>query len=200
MPVTVDHEPLAAEKLGLDTVGEVLAHLQKDHRLVVQVLIDGQEPQLANGGTWRQTALRGHELYVETADPKELALEVLDGISTELSEAERLKSDAADLLGKNQTAKAMQQLGGCLRIWQHADDTVTKTAELLRVNVKTVDVQGRAMEEVLSDFAEQLRQIKSALEQRDFVALSDVLLYETQETTDNWQSCIDAMRGLVESL
>ena len=44
MSVTVDHQPLQAEKLGLRTVGQVLAHLQKDNRLVVHVLIDGQEP------------------------------------------------------------------------------------------------------------------------------------------------------------
>ena len=199
MSVTVDHEPLAVEKLGLGTVGEVLAHLQADHRLVVQVLIDGQEPQLA-GRSWRQTALAGHAVYVETADPRQLAMDVLDGIAAELSEAERLKMDAADLLGKNQTAKAMQQLGGCIRIWQHADETVNKTAELLRVNLKAVDVRGRAMEQVLADFAEQLRQIKGALEQRDFVALSDVLLYETTLTTENWQACIDALRGLVKGL
>jgi hypothetical protein len=197
--VTVDHEPLAVENLGLDTVGQVLAHLQKDHRLVVQVLIDGNEPQVG-GGTWRQTALAGHAVYVETADPRELAMDVLDSIASQLGDAERLKAEAADLLGKNQTAKAMQQLGGCVRIWQHADETVNKTAELLRVNLKAVDVHGRAMEAVLGDFAEQLRQIKGALEQRDFVALSDVLLYETTQTTENWQACIEAMRELVKGL
>ena len=40
MSVTVDHRPLAAENLGLKTLGQVLAHLQKDNRLVVHVLID----------------------------------------------------------------------------------------------------------------------------------------------------------------
>ena len=47
MSVTVDHEPLPVDKLGLDTVGQVLAHLQKDHRLVVQVLIMGYIPVTA---------------------------------------------------------------------------------------------------------------------------------------------------------
>ena len=199
MPVTVDHEPLAVEKLGLGTVGEVLAHLQKDHRLVVQVLIDGHEPQ-SNGCRWRDTLLAGHELYVETANPRELVSDVLDGVLVELIEAERLKCEAAELLGNNQAAKAMQQLGGCIRIWQHAEESIAKTAELLRVNLKGVDVQGRSAEDVLAGFAGQLRAIKSALEQRDFVALCDVLLYETSHTTSDLHACIDALRGIVESL
>jgi hypothetical protein len=47
MSVTVDHQPLATETLGLKTVGQVLAHLQRQDRLVVHVLIDGQEPNLS---------------------------------------------------------------------------------------------------------------------------------------------------------
>ena len=48
MSVTVDQRPLPVEELGLNTVGEVLTHLQKSGggRLVVHVLIDGQEPDL----------------------------------------------------------------------------------------------------------------------------------------------------------
>ena len=47
MSVTVDDELLPADEMGLQTVGQVLAHLQKENRLVVQVLIDGHEPDLA---------------------------------------------------------------------------------------------------------------------------------------------------------
>ena len=46
MSVVVDQKPLEAEHMGLKTVGQVLAHLQRDNRLVVHVLIDGQEPDL----------------------------------------------------------------------------------------------------------------------------------------------------------
>ena len=40
MSVMVDHERLEVEALGLRTVGQVLSHLQKDNRLVVNLLID----------------------------------------------------------------------------------------------------------------------------------------------------------------
>jgi hypothetical protein len=126
-----------------------------------------------------------------------LALEALNEVSQQLEEAERLKAEAAELLQRNQTAKALEQLGVCVRIWQHAHEAVVKTAELLRVDLTTVEVEGRALAEVLGGFAGQLRQIKSALEQRDFVSLGDVLLYETQQTTENWLAWIRAMRDLM---
>ena len=44
MSVTVDHEDLAVDAIGLTTVGQVLSHLQRDNKLVVNLLIDGSRP------------------------------------------------------------------------------------------------------------------------------------------------------------
>ena len=38
MSVTVDHETLQVDQLGLRTIGQVLSHLQRDNRLVVNLL------------------------------------------------------------------------------------------------------------------------------------------------------------------
>src|SRR6476620_8797328 len=98
MPVTVDHQPLQAENLGLTTVGQVLAHLQRQDRLVVNVLIDGQEPDLNQLGSIKQSAINGRTVFIETAEPREMALDVLDEVEQQLNEADRLKSDAVNLL------------------------------------------------------------------------------------------------------
>lgn len=194
MPVTVDHVPLVAQELGLETVGQLIAHLQKESRMVVQVLIDGQEPDLGQLPSIRQVRLADHVVFVETADPRTLAQEVLDEVVRQLPDAERLKADAADLLQQNLHPKAMEQLGGCIRIWQHAHESVQKVAELLRIDLESVACEGRPLSRFLADFGNQLRQIKSALEQRDFVLLSDTLLYETAQTTQDWLSNVEALR------
>ena len=77
MSVTVDHSPLCAEELGLRTVGQVLAHLQREKRLVVHVLIDGLEPDLRRLGDVRKSTLKDHHVFIETADPCEMAMDVL---------------------------------------------------------------------------------------------------------------------------
>src|SRR6185295_13225774 len=107
--------------LGLKTVGQLLAHLQQQDRLVVNVLIDGEEPDLSNLGKIKQSTLNGHTLFIETAEPREMAVEVLDEVQHQLNEADRLKNDAVELLQSNQPFKAMEKLSGCFTTWQHAE-------------------------------------------------------------------------------
>jgi len=198
MPVTVDRKPLAADELGLRTVGHVLAHLQKDNRLVVHVLIDGQEPDLDRLPAIKQSLLNGHTLFIETADPREMALEVLGEVQTQLNEADRLKTEAAELLQKNQNVKAMEKLAGCFSTWQHAQESVLKTAQLLRIDLTRVVVGKQSLTDLLREFMTQLRTIRTALENRDFVSLSDILMYETTETSAQWRNALQSMRDAIE--
>jgi hypothetical protein len=198
MSITVDHEILPAEKLGFQTIGEVFTYIQRENRLVVQVLIDGEEPQTTHLGEVRRTLLENHIIYIETADPGTLALEVLDDVQRQLGDAETAKEESARLLQKNQSAKALEQLGRTIHIWQHAQESVSKVSELLRIDLAGVKVSERLLKDMLREFSEQLRQIKSALHQRDLVLLSDVLLYETSQTTENWRSVLHAMQQMIQ--
>jgi hypothetical protein len=198
MSVTVDDRTLAAEELGLETVGEVLAHVQKARRLVVQVLIDGQEPDLGRMGVVRSRPLRGHTLYIETTEPKAMALEVLEALEEQLEEADRLKRESAELLNLGQQPKAMEKLSGVFTIWHTAQESMIKTAQLLKLEMDTITVNGTPLPEVLEQFTHQLRQIRSALESRDFVTLGDILTYETSQTSDQWRQALEQMRAAVE--
>jgi hypothetical protein len=198
MPVTVDHQPLPAETLGLTTVGQVLSHLQRQDRLVVSVLIDGKEPDLNQLGIVRQSTINGHTLFIETAEPREMAMDVLDEVEDQLDEADRLKGSAVELLQANQLSKAMEKLGGCLRTWQHAEESIGKIARLLRIDLSRVVVDGTPFSTVLSSFEDQLRSIKTTLENRDYVSLCDTLTYETTETSQQWRSAIQSIRSIIE--
>ena len=197
MSVTVDHQPLAAEELGLQTVGQVLAHLQRDRRLVVHVLIDGEEPNAHSLPYVKRSTIAGHTLFIETADPRILACEALSGVEAELKEADRLRLEASELLGRNQNVKAMEKLSGCLSTWQAAQESVLKTAQLLRVDLDHLQIEGRPLMEMLSEFTAQLRQIKMALELRDFVHLSDILTYEATQTSRQWGIALQSLRATI---
>ena len=197
MSVTVDHRPLAAENLGLKTLGQVLAHLQKDNRLVVHVLIDGEEPDLDHLPQVKQSPVEGHTVFIETADPRQMAIEVLDEVASQLDEADRLKTEAADLLQRNQNAPAMEKLAGCFTTWQHAQESILKTAQLLRIDLTLVRASKLSMQELFNEFAKQLKAIRTSLESRDFVTLSDLLLYETTETSAQWRDAIATMRKTI---
>ena len=198
MPVTVDDKPLATEPLGLTTVGQVLAHLQnREKRLVVHVLIDGREPDLSSLAALRAAPVRDHTLYIETAEPRRMALEVLGEIEQHLDEANRLRTDCVALLRANSTLKALEKLRGCFSTWQHAQESVLKTAQLLRIDLARITVDGRPFSDVLREFTEQLKLIKHSLENRDYVSLIDTLVYETAETSDNWRAAIRSMQSVI---
>ena len=197
MSVTVDLEPLAAEELGLQTVGAVLSHLQRENRLVVNLLIDGQQPDLSAMSQLRQSSVLGRTLFIETANPRQMAREVLDEVEQQLQQADQFKSEAADLLQQNQVAKAMEKLGVCFTTWQAAQESVLKTGQLLRIDLERLRVGGQSLVEILSEFSGQLRQIKDTLMDRDFVLLSDILLYETAQASKRWEEVLNAMRDVI---
>jgi hypothetical protein len=197
MSVTIDDKPIPAEEMGLQTIGQLLQHIQRGNRLVVHVLIDGQEPDIQRLGELRSAPLTGHTLYIETAEPVRMAMEVLDEIDKHLVETNRLRTDAVALLRTNSVVKALEKLRGCFSAWHHAQESVIKVAQLLRIDLTRILVDGRPFTDVMNEFAAQLRLIKSSLENRDFVSLIDTLVYETAETTDNWRAAIKSMRSVI---
>ncbi len=197
MPVTVDHSPLRAEELGLRTVGQVLAHLKRAKRLVVHVLIDGCEPDLGRLTDVRKSSLKDHQVFIETADPNEMALDVLNQVEAQLGEADRIKAEAAKLLQSNQNVRAMEKLSGCLTTWQHAQESLLGTARLLNIGLDEIIVGDKPLVDLVAEFAEQLKQIKLSLENRDFVTLSDVLIYETTQTSVQWRQALCALRKMI---
>jgi len=197
MSVLIDDRELAVDELGLQTVGQVLAHVQRNNRLVINMLIDGQEPDLEHIQVVRQSPVQGRTVYIETAEPRQMALDVLDAIGAEFEEAERLKNEAADLIQRGETSKAMEKLGGCFTSWQHAQESVGKTAQLLRLDLDLLKIDGLSLAEMANAFSEQLRQIKNALEAHDFVLLGDILMYEMSESTQRWQAALAGMRKTI---
>jgi hypothetical protein len=199
MSVTVDSQPLATEEMGLQTVGQVLSHLQKEDRLVVNLLIDGKQPDLSQISGIRKSLVMGRTLYIETANPSEMALEVLDDVQGQLMDAEIFKTEAAELLQKNQIAPAMEKLGIYFATWQAAQESVLKTSQLLRIDIEALRVESQSIAEILTEFTAKLRQTKQTLVDRDFVSLIDLLLYETDETNDRWVAVLDAIRRVAKS-
>jgi len=198
MSVIVDDAPLAVEQIGLRTVGQVLAHVQKDHRLVTSLLIDGQEPNLDQVGVVRQSPLLGHTIYIETVEPRQMALDVLAEVEIQLGQTDPLRSEAVELLQQGQPGKAMEKLGGCFGAWQIAQESVLKVARLLRIDLDSIRTCGRPLTRLLEAFADQLRQIKTALEHRDFVTLSDILAYEAIHTSLQWSDALAAVRDVID--
>lgn len=197
MSVTVDDQVMPAEELGLKTVGQVLSQLKKGNRLIVNVMIDGQQPDPSRLRMIKKFPLTSHTVYIETADPRQMARQVLDEVEAQLTEAERLKGETTRLLNSNQFAPAIERLGGCFKMWQHAQESLLKTAQLLRVEPERIKVHGRALTELLSEFTTHLRQVRSAIDGRDFATLGELLANKMTRAVEQWRDAIRSFRGVI---
>jgi hypothetical protein len=189
---------LSTETLGLSTVSQVLGHVKKSNKLIVKLLIDGLHPDLATMGDWGHRSLVDHTIYIETAEPRAMAREVLDAVEIELSQADRLKGEAVDLLQRNASSKAMEKLSGCFRGWKDSQESLAKVAELCRIDLEKVTVGAQSLRELMTDFSSQLREIRSALTSRDFVTLCDILTYESTDTLTRWRTALKSVRDSLD--
>jgi hypothetical protein len=194
MSVTIDSETLPTESLGLSTVGHVLGHVKRNNKLIVKLLIDGLRPDLGTMGEWGQRSIVDHTIYIETAEPREMAREVLDAVEQELSQADKLKGEAVDLLQRNASSKAMEKLSGCFRGWKDSQESLAKIAQLCRIDLETITVGAQSLREVMADFSTELQGIRTALMNRDFVTLCDILSYESADTMDRWRTALKTVR------
>lgn len=196
MPVVVDNQPLSTDRLGLRTFGQVLAHLQRENRLVVHVLIDGEEPDLAAVHALRQTPTEPHTIYVETTEPRRMANEVLDEVLAQVDLADTLRGEAVESLRADNHGKALEKLSGCFTCWQATQESVQKVAQLLRIDMERITAGDEPLATFLTRFRDQLQTIRQSLEDRDFVTLTDTLAYEVPESTGRWRQAVESIRGV----
>lgn len=200
MAVMVDDAPLEVGELGFSTVGEVLSHVANNERLIVQVLIDGAAPDLSQFEQVKQTRLDGRTLFIETASPRLIASEALSVVEGTIEQAETLRADAAEAFRSGDAATGMQKLSSCFGLWNNAQDSFGKVAQLLRVDLTQLSVKdstsanATTAEAVISRFASSLRELVEALQARDYVLCCDVLTYEMENVGEDWRQVITALR------
>ena len=198
MSVTVDDQPLGAEALGLKTVGQLLAYLRSNQRLVVHMMVDGHEPDLDQIETLRALSLDERTLFIETIEPKQIATDVFDQVQNLLCDAELLRGQAVSHLQAGEMADALKKLGSCFTTWNHTQESIEKIARLLSVDLENINLGQGSLQTWLQSFSRQLSDIRSALEARDYVTLSDILAYEAHQTSSRWQEAIEAIRATIE--
>lgn len=197
MTLTVDQTDVAAGEHNLSTVEDALKHASAGGRLVVTLLVDGNEPEDGQLASVRAMPLAGRCVYIETADGREMAEEALAAIAEQVGQAEGLRQEAVKHLQAGSLDAALPALSRCFSIWLGAQGSLRAVCELCGLPISTENAAGAPLVEMLREFTAQLRQLKEALEARDYVLVSDVLAYEMEHSAGRWQDAIIAVRNAV---
>jgi len=161
---------------------------------VVSLLVDGNEPDEAELGNIRAMPLAGRCVYIETADGREMADDALSAIAAQVVQAEGLRQEAVKHLQAGSIDGALPALSRCFSIWLGAQGSLRAVCELCGLPITTENAASGPLVEMLAEFTGQLRQLKQALEARDYVLVSDVLAYEMEHSAGRWQDAIISVR------
>jgi len=203
MPVLLDRksQTLPAYLTDHSTLGDVLkwARTQlSDGRVIVQIQLGEQlleGPALSRA---RRDTLGDATLTLVSADQKELALTMLGKLAALIQWLTPQHKDVAGLLERGETKKGLERLAGILSAWQQIQEAYGNLAKLINLSLTDLPVHHLNGEDVLNEFCHQLEEIQTALQNKDFVLLADILQYEMEGAVVNWMALLEATLGEVE--
>jgi hypothetical protein len=198
MHIYVDDNPYAVSGLADKTLRQIAMEIRQDlavkKRMLVAVYTDGLLVPSDELETVLDRPAQGYQkVDFQSAVPQVLAREVLRQSRELAAEAAPLCQQAGELLSGGQTARAMELLGNCIGVWNQVQESLIKSAGLVGLDLANLQVEGKKVNDLMDEFAGQLRQVKDALENRDYVQLSDILQYELPDVAPRWKALLDQL-------
>ncbi len=160
-------------------------------RTIVDVMVDGSKWSADRIDSDEAKAASGaNEVRLVTADPLLLVCEAFADAADVLGEIDRLQQTAAELLQADRAGEAMERLGNALELWGSVHQAVTMGSAMASVDLQPLQPS-------VERLTIRLKAVRSALEQRDVVALADTLLYDLPEVVNEWRSLLHGLRERV---
>jgi hypothetical protein len=196
MQILVDgQERSVPETQGL-TVGEVLvgikSSLEGSGRMVVGITRDGElvAPEDLNG-VLTEAVDKYSQIEFQTAEPVELAKNSLIACKEFLAQIEGTCREVTMYLHQAQIQSAMEQMGPMFTRLNDAFRGLQGTFQLLKIDPESVELASGHAGKFMTVLVNKLREIKSALENRDYVGLADLFEYELGPVIQEWQELVD---------
>ncbi len=198
MNVYLDDEPLRVEPPTLaraiqvardtaDARGRVVIEVKGDGVTVPGDLLDSPPDNDAGFG----------ELRMLSTPPGPFVRETLLEARTVLEDAVRAQDQAAELVQAGTLGASLEPLHKALQCWSVVRDVVEQSQALLGESAGSVSFQGprgtTTGEDCIARLSVALRDVRSALEQSDWSALSDALAYDLGELSGDWRSMLEAL-------
>lgn len=194
MAVYLDDQAVAlpGESLGA-VLRSATEQMQRDGRIVVEVQVDGRPLSGEQIAEQSAAAVAGAEVRLYSADPAALAVDALEQVRTRLAGVRQAQQQAAEAFQQDRGNDALARLGEAIDGWLRSQEAVTMAADLVGIDLVTLDVDGRPGAELMTGLIEGLQGLKDAVVRGDTVQLADALAYE-------WPTLVDAWDRLIESL
>ena len=204
MATFLDDRPFASSSISSQsTVAHVIEAARNDlvgtGRLLIGIRCDGDE--LSADRMERligEPATRFARLDLISDRPQRVVVDILQHARSAFAHTFELVRLAADTLAVG-NGEGMSTLIACVQTWSQVHESVVKGGALLGIRFDELLIQNRSVTAWLGDLVTRLRELRGAIDARDYVLLVDLLRYEFDETLQGWETFLDAFITHVES-
>jgi hypothetical protein len=205
MQVLLDGTPIAVARPTLaDAIATCAADAQSRGRIIVEVKADGVVLAGDKLGNFSGDPNTIRELQLLSAEPRALVRHTILEAVGALENARSDQARAAEQIQSGQTEQALGTLQTAMVTWQTVRDVVEQSAGVLGLQLDTLAVSGveegvtfgTATKELLG----HLRQLRTALDQQDWSALSDIVGYDLDAQVGVWKGLLVGLSQHVSTL
>src|SRR5262245_25229892 len=205
MQVLLDGTPVVVARPTLaDAIATCAADAQSRGRIIVEVKADGvvlAGDKLGNPSREPSTI---KELCLLSAEPKALVRHTLLEAVGALERARADQATAAEQIQGGQTDQALGTLQTAMLTWQTVRDVVEQSAGVLGLDLDTLVVpgveDGVTFKTATQELLKHLREMRTALDQQDWSALSDIVGYDLDAQVGVWKGLLVALAQHVSTL
>ena len=171
-----------------------------ESEVITSVLVDGEPLTAERLSIWKGRSVDEFgEANVEIKSRSSFAAEALQLIADRLLESSSQRDQIVELLSRGRSGEAVQMLPGYLQTWDAVQQNLAGAARLMNIEIESLEIfdnsnpsspQSQPVSEQITLLAEQLGQVKSAIEAGDLVLLGDIIDYEFSTLTDTWHNLL----------
>jgi len=197
MRVTLDGEPVAHEAQSGETLSALLAAIasrQASDRRLVSVRVNGQLLQDEELSRRLAQPVAGDDtIELGSADARGVVADALREAALHLSESQLARDDLVDLLTSGRMSEAAPRLAEALACWQVCQRTLVEASAFLGRDLTSWAHEDRALGERLRGLADKLRELRDAVEARDWVLVTDLVQYEMSDLASAWRGALTSL-------
>lgn len=190
--------------LKAKTVGEALRQAAdlagQRGRMIVEVEVDGirwSEEDLATPETSDRAA---GELKLLSAHPAELLQETFTQASEAIVSVEEIQCEAAKHMQAGRSKEGLQGLLEALAIWGAVQTGIARGLDIGVFRLEDLQTRGIDVDGAMKALEAKLRDLRQAIIDQDYTALSDCLLYEFPATAQRVAALLRALAREAESV
>jgi hypothetical protein len=200
MQIMVDNQPYQVREADTQSIQQLADEVcgsmpGEGGRLVVGLACDGepvQPDQLEHLlcrpiGSFASIEMQTVSVREQVNLTLDQAIEILEG-------ADQLREQAADDLNQGRHESAMSGLQRLLEIFKQVQQTTVLASHLLGTPLESINIEGQDLAGVLTGIKERLNDLKTGMENQDFVAVSDILRYEFTGPIEAWRAILAHLR------